>query len=149
MNKKALLVSALGVAALSAVAPGSWAVEAEVATLARITGDAVVSKGAQYVSAAQGMALKVGERVMALAGSSAVVQFNDGCRYVLEANQLLTVESKSPCALGLVGQQGVGAVGAAGASLGWIPAAGAAAMIPLSLIETGSDDRGPPPSISP
>jgi hypothetical protein len=88
----------------------------------------VVSKGAQYVSGTEGMALKIGARVMSLAASSAVIQFNDGCRYVLEANQLLTVENQSPCALGLVSQEGgAGAVGAghAGAAgLAWVPVAG-------------------------
>jgi hypothetical protein len=153
MNKKALLVSAISVAALSAAQSGAWAAEGEVATLARITGDAVVSKGAQYVGATEGMVLKVGERVMSLAASSALVQFNDGCRYVLEANQLLTIENKSPCALGLVNQeQGVASAGAgaAGANLGWVPVAAVGVIaVPGIALDTGSENRGYPPPISP
>jgi hypothetical protein len=149
MNMKALFGRAIVTTALCAGVSAVIAAEGEVATLARITGDAVVSKGAQYVSAAEGMALKVGERVMSLAASATTIQFNDGCRYVLEANQLLTIEDKSPCALGLVSQEGGGAVAAAGANLGWLPAAGALGMLPLSLIDTGSDDRPIPQPISP
>lgn len=149
MNTKTLFGRAIVAAAVCASASAAIAAEGEVATLARITGDAVVSKGAQYVSAAEGMALKVGERVMSLATSTTTIQFNDGCRYVLEANQLLTIEGKSPCALGLAGQPGGGAVAAAGANLGWLPAAGALGIFPLSLIDTGSDSRPNPPAISP
>lgn len=95
-----MLSNTIMVAALSAAIAPAFAAEREVGQLVLINGDAVVSHGAQYLNATEGMALKIGERIMSLAASSAVLQFNDGCRYVLEPNQLLTIGDKSPCALG-------------------------------------------------
>jgi hypothetical protein len=34
---------------------------------------------------------------MALARSSTVIQFNDGCRYTVQANELNTIDRMSPC----------------------------------------------------
>lgn len=146
----AALQKAIIAAGLSVIAASALAAEGQVATLARITGDAVVSKGAQYVSGTEGMVLKIGERVMSLAASRAVIQFNDGCRYVLEANQLLTIENKSPCVLGLLPQQGSTPVAASGAaaSVGWVPLAAVGIVaIPGAALDTGMDN--PRPAISP
>ncbi len=130
MNRKPIIVQVIAASAMAAALNCATAADETAATLVRIEGEAVVSKGAQYVGGTEGMALKVGERVMALAASTATIQFSDGCRYVLEANQLLTVDAKSPCALGLVpaGQATAaattgGIAGATAASLGWVPAA--------------------------
>ena len=133
MNRKELIRTVIAASVMAATFNCATAADETAATLVRIEGEAVVSKGAQYVGGTEGMALKVGERVMALAASTATIQFNDGCRYVLEANQLLTVDAMSPCALGLVpaGQAAAastagatgGIAGATAASLGWVPAA--------------------------
>ena len=134
MNRKELIRTVIAASVMAATFNCATAADETAATLVRIEGEAVVSKGAQYVGGTEGMALKVGERVMALAASTATIQFNDGCRYVLEANQLLTVDAMSPCALGLVpaGQAATagataattgGIAGATAASLGWVPAA--------------------------
>jgi hypothetical protein len=137
--------------------------EREVANVSRITGDAVVSKGAKYVSGTEGMGLTVGERIMSLAGSTTVIQYRDGCRYTLEANELLTIDDESPCSLCWYwGQHGVvasgtsaaggsaGAGGAAGAlGLSWVPpaAAGLAGILGATL-PTGDGAAPLRPAIS-
>ena len=99
MYTKALLGTAITAAALSAAICSAAAAEKQIATVARITGNAVVSKGAQYVPGTEGMALTVGQRVMSLEDSTVVIQFNDGCRYTVEENKLVTMEDLSPCVL--------------------------------------------------
>lgn len=119
------------------------------ATLIRISGGAMVSKGAQYVDAFAGMRAENGERVMALSRSSVDLQYDDGCRYVLEENELLTIEDDSPCCLaGMLLQEKAAAVAAGdGSGLAIIPPA-AAALIGVvgATLDTGGDgDRRPPP----
>ena len=152
MNKLTLWKNAMMAAALSVAIATASAADREVAQLVLINGDAVVSKGAQYVSATEGMALAIGERVMSLAASSVVLQFNDGCRYVLEANQLLTIEDESPCALGYFSKMQPGTVpaaptpapvvpvAAAGAvGLGWVPLAAVGVIaVPGATLDTGN-----------
>jgi hypothetical protein len=159
MKGKAATGKAILAAAMTGIINLAFAADESVATLVRIEGEAVVSKGAQYVGGSEGMALKVGERVMALASSTATIQFTDGCRYVLGANQLLTIDPKSPCALGLVSDSGTtgaaaspGAAGAAvGAGLVWVPPALGGLVGIASVVASNNDDtsgRRPPP-ISP
>lgn len=144
LYNKAML-GAVITAALISLAPCAQGAEEAVATVARIEGSAVVSKGAQYVNGTEGLALKVGERVMSLAASTTTIQFDDGCRYVLEANQLLTIEDQSPCALGLLGSQGAPAVAGGGIGLGWVPPAAFAALLPMgAAFDTGGDNPRPP-----
>jgi len=69
-----------------------------VGTLSRIEGFAVVSQGAQYVAAREGMALKEGDRLMVLDGGNAIVSFTDGCRYTLADDEVLTIGAASTCA---------------------------------------------------
>lgn len=141
---KALFGAIITAAALTTAVAFTARADEAVASLARIEGSAVVSKGSQYVSATEGLGLKVGERVMSLAASATTIQFSDGCRYVLEANQLLTIEDKSPCALGLVGSQG-GVATAAADGLGWLPVAAAGVLgVAAAAVDTGSDDRDRP-----
>ena len=159
MNGKAATGKAIIAAVLAGTVNLAFAADESVASLVRIEGEAVVSKGAQYVGGTEGMALKVGERVMALAGSTATIQFTDGCRYVLGANQLLTIDPKSPCALGLVSDSGAtgaaaspGAAGAAvGAGLAWVPPALGGLVGIASIVDSNNDDttRRRPPPISP
>ena len=158
MNRKELIRTVIAASVMAATFNCATAADETAATLVRIEGEAVVSKGAQYVGGTEGMALKVGERVMALAASTATIQFNDGCRYVLEANQLLTVDAMSPCALGLVpaGQAaaaattGGGIAGATAASLGWVPAAlGGAVAVGATVDYQNNDTSRSRPPISP
>ncbi len=163
MNRKELIRKVIAASVMAAAFNCATAADETAATLVRIEGEAVVSKGAQYVGGTEGMALKVGERVMALAASTATIQFTDGCRYVLEANQLLTVDAKSPCALGLVpaGQAAAAATTGGGsiagacaslgaASLGWVPAAlGGAVAITATIDDRNNGTSRFRPPISP
>lgn len=88
---------ALGAVAL-AIGPSLFAQAAEpVGTLARITGTAVVSQGAQYAVGYEGMALQEGDRLFVLEGGSALVAFADGCQYRVQDNELLIVPAVSTC----------------------------------------------------
>ena len=160
MNRKELIRTVIAASVMAATFNCATAADETAATLVRIEGEAVVSKGAQYVGGTEGMALKVGERVMALAASTATIQFNDGCRYVLEANQLLTVDAMSPCALGVVpaGQAAAastagatgGIAGATAASLGWVPAAlGGVVAVGATVDYQNNDTFRSRPPISP
>jgi hypothetical protein len=156
MYAKALLGTVVTIAALSVAA----ADERQIATVARITGNAVVSKGAQYVPGTEGMALTVGQRVMSLADSTVVIQFNDGCRYTVEENKLVTMEDLSPCVLtkgvalappppASVAPAVVAAPVAAAASLAWVPAAAVGLVaIAGATFDTDGDDNVTPPPIS-
>ena len=155
MNRKELIRTVIAASVMAATFNCATAADETAATLVRIEGEAVVSKGAQYVGGTEGMALKVGERVMALAASTATIQFSDGCRYVLEANQLLTVDAMSPCALGVgaVAQAPAGlavGAGATAASLGWVPAAlGGVVAVGATIDYQNNDTFRYRPPISP
>ncbi len=74
-----------------------------VASFARIEGVAVVSKGAQYVKASEGMPLAEGDRLMVMEGGKAIIAFADGCQREVADNELLTIGAKSTCASDAVG----------------------------------------------
>ena len=165
MYTKALLGTAITAAALSAAICSAAAAEKQIATVARITGNAVVSKGAQYVPGTEGMALTVGQRVMSLEDSTVVIQFNDGCRYTVEENKLVTMENMSPCVLtkGValappppatvppVVPVPIAAAAVPVASLAWVPLA-AAGLVAVAGATFDSDpdnpDNNAPPPIS-
>jgi len=164
MYTKALLGTAITAAALSAAICSAAAAEKQIATVARITGNAVVSKGAQYVPGTEGMALTVGQRVMSLEDSTVVIQFNDGCRYTVEENKLVTMEDLSPCVLtkgvalappppAAVTPVPIVPIAAAAvpavASLAWVPVA-AAGLVAVAGVAFDSDpDNDVPTAISP
>jgi hypothetical protein len=157
MYAKTLMGTVITIATLSAAV----AAERQIATVARITGNAVVSKGAQYVPGTEGMALTVGQRVMSLADSTVVIQFNDGCRYTLEENKLVTMEDVSPCVLtkgvalappppSSVVPAVVAAPVAAAANLAWVPLAAVGAVaVAGAVADTGDDGNVVPTPISP
>ncbi len=103
MHADALLRQTILAAAMStaigsmAAAENSAAPAQEIGYIDRITGSALVNKGERYVDGTEGMPLSTGDRVMSLAESTAVLQFNDGCRYTMKENELITVPSMSPC----------------------------------------------------
>jgi hypothetical protein len=69
-----------------------------VGDIARINGVAIVSQGAQYVKAHEGMPLYPGNRFMVMDGGSAVVAFTDGCHHSVGDNEILTIGATSTCA---------------------------------------------------
>ena len=167
MSASRTLTIAITAAALSAAAPSALAAEKEVATIARITGSTLVNKGTQYVNGTEGMALSVGQRVMSLEESTAVLQFNDGCRYTMEENEVITIPSLSPCVLTKGSSDRLSVLppvppaaapvaaaivpAAAAAGLAWVPVA-AAGAVGLAAIAGGAfdddDDPAPLPPIS-
>ncbi len=102
MTRKTRLVQ-IALAA-SALAASFAATAAEpIGSFARIDGVAVVSKGAQYVKAFEGMPLSEGDRLMVMEGGKAVLGFADGCQHKLQDNELLTIGALSPCASNTAG----------------------------------------------
>ena len=99
MFKSPSLRIAIAAAALTGAVTSPIAAEREVASLARVTGNALVNKGTQYVTGTEGMALSIGERVMSLDKTTAIIQFEDGCRYTMKENEVITIPSVSPCVL--------------------------------------------------
>ena len=104
----------------------------ELATIDTIEDETMVSKGARYVNGTEGMRLVDGQRVMAVK-KDAVIQYDDGCTYVLEAGNLLLIERESPCVLGIV-------PATTATSLAWVPPAAAGLVAVLgAVLDTGSD----------
>jgi hypothetical protein len=65
--------------------------------ISSIQGSALISQGAQYVPAREGMSLRELDRVVIMEDSSAVLAFADGCEYTMGEMDLLTVSSTSAC----------------------------------------------------
>lgn len=74
-----------------------------VGKIVRTEGWAVVTQGAQYVRASEGMPLREGDRLIALNDSAVTIHFTDGCELTLSENELLTVGPASTCASEAVG----------------------------------------------
>jgi hypothetical protein len=165
MSASTTLRIAITAAALSAAAPSVLAAEKEIATIARITGSILVNKGTQYVNGTEGMALSVGERVMSLQESTAVVQFNDGCQYTMQENEAITIPRLSLCVLTKGPSDRLSVLppvppaqaplvaavvpAAAAAGLAWVPAAAVGLVaIAGTAFDTGGDDAPPLPPIS-
>jgi hypothetical protein len=94
MNTGKFLVSA-SVALLMASQAGAAQPHA---TLAGIDGTVMVNQGEQFRTAADGMSLKAGDRVMIMTGGSATLSFDADCVIPLESNSIVTVPEGSPCA---------------------------------------------------
>jgi hypothetical protein len=73
------------------------------ATLSRLKGSGVVSQGAHYVSAHEGMVLRGGDRFMVMEGGNAVIRFADGCQYPLADSEILSIGATSSCSAGVAG----------------------------------------------
>jgi hypothetical protein len=133
-------------------------------TLSQTDGLAVVSKGAEYVEAQQGMKLNEGDRIMVMEGGSAVISFADGCQYTLSDNELLTIGATSTCASAAAGSYKIdpysavsqdsstAAAGYQQAGAGGAAAGGASVVVPAVVVgigvialasDTGSDKRNP------
>ena len=111
---------ALGV--LVALSVGTASAAEPIGTVAQLNGEALISNGSQYVPAREGTKLNEFDRILILDDSSAVLEFNDGCRYNMGQQELLTLSKESACqsaaskdadifakASAVVGPQGVNA----------------------------------------
>ena len=163
MQTKPYVRTIIAAAALSAAVASAAAAEKEVATIARLTGNALVNKGAQYVNGTEGMALSVGERVMSLEETTAIIQFKDGCRYTMKENEVITIPSVSPCVMTKGPSDRlsvlppvppsevpvvpiVPVVAAPAANLAWVPLAAAGLIGGTAIVfDPGDDDDITPP----
>ena len=73
-----------------------------VATLAQQAGTVLVNQGEVFATAAEGQALKAGDRVMVMEGGFANLVFGDGCELAVPQGSLLDVPAASPCVTGEV-----------------------------------------------
>ncbi len=83
-------------AALS-VAAGQVTASDAVGEIKRVDGSAMISQGEHFVAAQAGMKLEELDRLMVLEQSEAMLEFKDGCRYVLKEGEMLTVGPTSAC----------------------------------------------------
>lgn len=139
MNSKKLI--ALSVAAAAGMTASLTCVGAteSMGSFARIEGSAVVSQGAQYVKAYEGMPLNAGDRLMVMDGGKAILSFKDGCQYTVGDNEILTVGATSACAAQGAGsykvepRSAVAQNAGKGSALSLRPAAVGGAVIPATI----------------
>lgn len=72
--------------------------------LVQVRGTTILSQGPKYITTSAGMPLRAGDRLLALEGGEALLQFVDTCEYRLGDDQILDVATESPCALGSGGE---------------------------------------------
>lgn len=146
MVQKTLISKVLVSAVLSAALATASAAD-PVATVSQIQGVALVSQGADYVTAKQGMTLSEGDRVMAMEGGNVALTYVDGCKLNIADNQVFTVGNAASCSEGTLSQRSVGpylaAAGAGGAATAGRIAAGVLGTVVIVGLasDTGSDDR--------
>jgi len=101
------------------------------ATLKQLTGTIQVNRvGADaFIGATEGMQLQVGDVLIALDGSAAVVVYQDGCDIKIKEGQELTVAKTDLTCAARVAVMSAGALGAGGATAAATGAAGAAAAV--------------------
>ncbi len=141
--------------ALSALLLASASVQAQDAgaQLAGVNGQALVNSGEGFQIAVDGTTLATGHLVSIPEGSSAVLVFDDGCRYELEGGTMTSVPEGSPCAgfainVTRIAPAGTATAGtAAGASSGipliaWVPIVGSVAAL---IYHIDRNDRRTPP----
>lgn len=80
------------------------AVSATIASVTRLDGTAILSKGARYIPGSEGALLKTGDRLLVLEGGQATVQFDDYCVYTLTDQEILDIKDLSTCAQGVGGE---------------------------------------------
>jgi len=156
MSRIPRIVSAAVAAALVAVS-GQTAATQPVATLSRVTGVALVNLDADYVTATQGMALREGDRLLAMEGSTVVIKFGDGCVYELPSNSILTIGGPDSCTTGSLADAQIGPylaekqkIGGLILDPGVIAAGTLAALVAAGIASnTGSDNRTSSPTLSP
>lgn len=122
------------------------------ATIVKLGGEVMVSQS-PYVSAAVGMRVEHGGRVMTLDDSFAVVGYDDGCWHEMGANDLLTIDDVSPCCAPTPTAAAVPPpVATTGMPVWLAPAAIGAVATGAVVWQDQTDDDNPPsprPAISP
>ena len=100
------------VASIVGLTAGLWCGAAQAATLGSVQGPVLVNTGAGYGPAKGSSELKPGDTVMAKAGGSAQISYDDGCVVEVNVGSVVTVSKESPCkptgALGAAPVPGVG-----------------------------------------
>ena len=91
-NKQRLLLVAATMTCLWATAPQAAVV------LEAVQGQVLVNRGSGYRFEVGSTELKPGDMVIANAGASAHITYEDGCVVPIEAGAVMTVAARSPCA---------------------------------------------------
>jgi hypothetical protein len=94
-NANALVTTVTGVALATVV--GAAVASQPVGEIKRIEGSAMISQGAQYVTAREGMQLHELDRILVLEDSTALLHFADGCTHNMSEQELLTLGPQSTC----------------------------------------------------
>lgn len=68
------------------------------AIVIEMSGSVMVNTGEQFVAVPDGTAVNVGDRVMALDDSGALLRYSDGCDVKVAAGTVVTLNEGSPCA---------------------------------------------------
>ncbi len=110
----------LGVLLLAAGSVSAWAQDDQrdpniVGTLQQVEGVVLVKEGDVSIPASEGQVLRDAQEVLVTEGAKALIVFNDGCDMVLDAEELYSVPSTSPCASLWWAAPAAAGVGCAGA----------------------------------
>jgi len=99
MISKFAAVAAVG---LLFVAGQASAKDATVAQLGAVKGSVMIQQGGAFVKATQGSVLRAGDRIVAMEGGAAQLQYADGCAVGVGSTAMATVGAASPCSAGAV-----------------------------------------------
>lgn len=110
---------------------GVHAAAGETVQLRQMEGSVLVNQGELFRSATEGMSLQVGDRVMVMEGGAMVLVYPDGCRSDFKDNQIITIESVSPCEGGTAQYQAMGPLYAEPMGGGAAAGGAAAGILPL------------------
>jgi hypothetical protein len=99
MISKYAAVAAVGLLCLAGQASAK---DATVAQLGAVKGSVMISQGGAYVKASSGTTLRAGDRIVAMEGGAAQLQYADGCAVSVGSTAMATVGASSPCGAGLV-----------------------------------------------
>ena len=99
MISKYAAVAAVGLLCLAGQAS---AMNATVAQLGAVKGAVMINQGGAYVTASSGTVLRAGDRIVAMEGGAAQLQYADGCAISVGSTAMATVGASSPCGAGLV-----------------------------------------------
>lgn len=93
--------------AAATFATGALAQEAPAtqSSLVEIEGTVYVNTGEKFELAPAGTRLRMGDQVMAMDESGALIKYDDGCDYRVKAGTIVTLADRSPCAGGMLASQ--------------------------------------------
>lgn len=131
------------IASAVVLASGFFASAAQAATLGSVQGSVLVNKGAGYSPAKGSSDLKPGDTVMAKAGGSAQISYDDGCVVQVKVGQVVTVSQDSPCKP--TGAAGGAAVPGVGTGLAVAAGVAVVAGVAISQANRSSSKRSASP----